>query len=354
LPPKAAKYFLHNLRREQELLYNPKALYYSRLVFQNPQYTACAMKKFKQWLVLGAILLAGFSCSTPAQNARVMNEQKLPFDWQGHRGARGLSPENTIPAFLKALEFPAVRTLELDLAVSADGYLVVSHEPWMSSAICSHPDGKPVQEAEEEGLAIYQMPYERIQGFDCGSRGNVRFPEQMRQMAFKPTLDAVVKEVQQYCEERGREIPFFNIEIKSTPEWDGAKSPAPEVFARLVADKLQELDIAGITTIQSFDPRPLQFLHRNDPGLTLAFLVENTQSIEENLRVLGFVPAIYSPYFGLINREAIEWAHGKGMRVIPWTVNTTNDMQRLLEWGVDGIITDYPNRIPILPPSAAK
>lgn len=312
------------------------------------------MKKFSQLLVLGTILFAGLSCSTPAQNARAMNEKKLPFDWQSHRGARGLAPENTIPAFLKALEFPAVRTLELDLAVSADGYLVVSHEPWMSSAICAYPDGKPVPEAEEEALAIYQMPYERVQGFDCGSRGNARFPEQTPQMAFKPTLDAVVKEVQQYCEARGREMPFFNIEIKSTPEWDGVKSPAPEAFALLVVEKLKELDIAGFTTVQSFDLRPLQFLHKNYPGLTLAFLVENTQGMEENLQKLGFVPAIYSPYYGLIDREAVERAHNKGMKVIPWTVNTTKDMQRLVEWGVDGIITDYPNRIPILPPSAAK
>lgn len=305
-------------------------------------------------LVLGTLMFVGLSCSTPARNTSAMNEKKPSFDWQGHRGARGLAPENTIPAFLKALEFPAVRTLELDLAVSADGYLVVSHEPWMSSAICSYPDGRPVPEVAEEELTIFRMPYERVQGFDCGSRGNARFPEQVRQMAFKPTLDAVVKEVQQYCEERAREIPFFNVEIKSAPEWDGVKTPAPEVFARLVADKLKELDIIAITTIQSFDPRPLKFLHSNYPGVTLAFLVENTRGMEENLQELGFIPAIYSPYYGLIDREAVEWAHGKGMKVVPWTVNTTKDMQRLLEWGVDGVITDYPNRIPILPPSAAK
>ena len=309
-------------------------------------YLPYTMKKFKQLLVLGTALLASFSCSTPRQKASVMMEKKLPFDWQGHRGARGLAPENTIPAFLKALEFPAVKTLELDLAVSSDGYLVVSHEPWISASICTHPDGKAVRAEEEEKLLIYEMPYEQIQAFDCGSRGNSRFPEQIPQMASKPTLDAVVKEVEQYCDQRGREMPYFNIEIKSTPEWDGTKTPMPEVFAKLVAEKLLELNIDEVSTIQSFDPRPLQYLHKNYPDLTLVFLVENEQGMEANLQTLGFTPDIYSPYYKLIDRPAIEWAHQKGMKVVPWTVNTTKDMQRLLEWGVDGIITDYPDRIP--------
>jgi glycerophosphoryl diester phosphodiesterase len=304
------------------------------------------IKKLKQLLMFGIGLFAGLSCSTPRQNTSLMIEKQLSFDWQGHRGARGLAPENTIPAFLKALEFPAVKTLELDLAVSSDGYLVVSHEPWMSAAICSHPDGKPIGKEEEERLLIFQMPYERVQSFDCGTRGNTRFPEQLPQMASKPTLDAVIKEVEQYCEQRGRALPFFNIEIKSTPEWDGIRSPLPDAFARLVAEKLLELNIAEVSTIQSFDPRPLQFLHKNYPALTLAFLVENAQGMEANLQILGFTPNIYSPYYGLIDREAVEWAHRKGMKVVPWTVNTTKDMQRLLDWGVDGIITDYPNRIP--------
>jgi glycerophosphoryl diester phosphodiesterase len=304
------------------------------------------MLNVKQLAIIFCTMPVLWSCSAPVKTSTSMEKQSVVFDWQGHRGARGLAPENTIPAFLKALEFPQVKTLEMDLAVSADGFLVVSHEPWMSAAICSHPDGNPVGKTEEEGLAIFQMPYNKVQSFDCGSRGNPRFPEQVPQMAFKPTLDAVVKEVEQYCEQRGREMPFFNIEIKSTPEWDGTKTPQPEVFARLVAEKLSELNVAAVTTIQSFDPRPLQFLHKNYPDLTLAFLVENAQGMEANLQILGFVPDIYSPYYGLIDRKAVEWAHNKGMKVVPWTVNTTKDMQRLQEWGVDGIITDYPDRIP--------
>ena len=97
------------------------------------------------------------------------------FDWQGHRGCRGLVPENTIPAFLKALEFPQVKTLELDLAVSKDHELIVSHEPWMSEGICTKPDGTPVLKAEAMSLKIFEMTYDEIKQYDCGSRGNARF-----------------------------------------------------------------------------------------------------------------------------------------------------------------------------------
>lgn len=304
------------------------------------------MNKFL--LALGLMLLLcswGQAQSKTQEDRRKMAKDRV-FDWQGHRGARGLAPENTVPAFLRALEFPEIGTLELDLAVSADEQLVVSHEPWLSSAICAHPDGSAVLPEEEENLLIFKHAYLEIQEFDCGTRGNPRFPEQEAQSAHKPTLDVVVKAVEEFCESTGREIPLFNIEIKSQPEWDGIKTPAPERFAQLVADKLRELELEERACIQSFDPRSLRAMRAIAPHITLALLVENLKGLETNVASLGFVPSIYSPYYKLVRPSTVKKAHQMNMKIIPWTVNETAQMKRLQAMGVDGIITDYPNRIP--------
>lgn len=174
------------------------------------------------FFLLSALII--FGC---ADNQSKMNDQKneessaleveVPFDWQGHRGARGLLPENTVPAFLKALEFPKISTLELDVVVSKDQQIVVSHEPWLSHHICSHSDGHPVSEQEETVLNIYQMTYAQIKSYDCGQRGNERFPEQEKIAVSKPTLSNVVLQVEAQCQQTNRKKTFYNIEIKSRP-----------------------------------------------------------------------------------------------------------------------------------------
>ncbi len=290
------------------------------------------------------VLLLGLVACGDRQSAVQSDTMNVIFDWQGHRGARGILPENTVPAFLKALEYP-VTTLELDLAVSRDSQLVVSHEPWMSHHICRHPDGRPVTEAEEDSLLLFQLSYEEVRQFDCGSRGNARFPEQEAMATGKPTLREVVEAVRAYCEREGREPPAYNIEIKSRPEWDGERTPTPEVFAQLVLQEIERLGIAGHTCIQSFDVRALQAVHRLDPQITTALLIENPRGVQTNLEALGYTPAIYSPYYKLLAANVVDTIHDLGMRVIPWTVNDPAEMRTLIEMGVDGIITDYPNRI---------
>ncbi|MCB0572696.1 MAG: glycerophosphodiester phosphodiesterase [Phaeodactylibacter sp.] len=291
------------------------------------------------------IILVLFSCSEPNTQQDMTPEKAATFDWQGHRGTRGLKPENTVPAFLKALEFPQVKTLELDLAVSADTLLVVSHEPWMSHHICSHPGGAPVTEQEENSLLIYQMPYEEVKKYDCGSRGNSRFPQQQAIPAYKPLLSEVVAAVDAYCAEKGRERPRYNIEIKSEPAYDGIKSPPPAEFARLVLDAVTRLGIKDHACIQSFDVRPLQELHRMDSTLYTALLIDNSNGVDANLQELGFLPDAYSPYFQLVTANVVETVHARGMKLIPWTVNDTTSMKALIALGVDGIITDYPDLI---------
>jgi glycerophosphoryl diester phosphodiesterase len=272
-------------------------------------------------------------------------DKATTFDWQGHRGARGLMPENTIPAFLKALEYPEVSTIELDLAVSKDQVLIVSHEPWMSHHICSHANGEAVQEKEADSLLLYEMDYQLIQSFDCGSRGNERFPGQQAMKVHKPSLEDAVNAIEAYCQKQNRLPVNYNMEIKSQPEYDGLKTPPPAEFAKLVIHAIEQLGIKERTCVQSFDLRPLQELQRMDTSITTALLIENPSRVEANLSALGYVPDIYSPYYKLLTANVVREAHEKGMKVIPWTVNDTSEMKAMISMGVDGIITDYPNRI---------
>jgi glycerophosphoryl diester phosphodiesterase len=268
------------------------------------------------------------------------------FDWQGHRGARGLLPENTLPAFAHALTYPAIKTLELDLAVTKDQQLVISHEPWMAALICTHPDGSSVTEKEEKSLIIHQMTLAEVQTFDCGSRGNANFPEQQARSVRKPTLAAMVEMAEQIARDLKRPLPYYNIEIKSLPEWDETFTPLPEEFAHLLLQELTKLGIAERTTIQSFDVRSLQAVRQQAPTQSLAYLVANRNTLEQNLDTLGFLPEIYSPYYLLCTPELTQSLHQQNIQLIPWTVNDPKEMQRLIDMGVDGIITDYPNIIP--------
>ena len=294
-------------------------------------------------LVLFAAGSAGMKKSYAQADVRADSTDR--FDLQGHRGARGLLPENTIPGFLRALDL-GVTTLEMDVAITADSLVVLSHEPWFSSLICSLPSGEPVPEEAEQGYRIFEMAYAEVARFDCGRRGHPLFPEQEPMPAPKPLLRDVIRAAEAYAAERGLPDVRYNIETKARPAWDGLFTPDPETFARLLYDVLVEADVESRATIQSFDPRTLQVARRLDPSLSLALLVAQEQggSMEEHLSALGFTPAIYSPDYRLVDESLIRVAHARGMLVIPWTVNAPEEMARLRELGVDGLITDYPDR----------
>ena len=263
------------------------------------------------------------------------------FDLQGHRGARGLKPENTIPSFLTALDY-GVTTLELDLAVTSDRQLVVSHEPWMLPSICINPEGAVFR--EEKKYNIYKMTYGEVRAFDCGLKGHPDFPEQEKIPVSKPLLSDVIVVVEDHIRSYTQYEVDYNIEIKSTPEGDRKFHPSPEEFSDLVYNLIDEYLPLDRVVIQSFDFRVLQYWHKRYPEVRLALVIENTKSIEANLRTLGFTPSIYSPQYKLLNGDKIDYLHQQKMRVIPWTVNEVRDMRRLKQLGVDGIITDYPNR----------
>ena len=268
--------------------------------------------------------------------------QTTKFDLQGHRGARGLLPENSIPAFLYALDL-GVNTLEMDVAINARGHVVITHEPWMSALICSHPDGRAVTEDEEESLRIYAMSDEDVARFDCGSRGHPDFPGQKAMPVQKPMLASLFQAVALREMETGRPPVLFNIEIKSRPEGDNIFHPEVKVFARILYDLLREHDTLDRTSIQSFDPRALEAMHDIDPGVAIVLLVNNKDGLERNLARLSFKPDIYSPDYSLLDKTMVNSAHRRHMMVIPWTVNDQKSMRNLITMGVDGLITDYPD-----------
>ncbi len=299
------------------------------------------------WLMFAA--LPFFACKSTLKNTPIT--PRVGFDWQGHRGCRGLMPENSLPAFLHALDFPEVVTLELDLAVSKDNQLIISHEPWFNPAICLAPGGDSIRSRDAEKNLIYQFTVSEIRNFDCGSIGNPRFPQQQKQKTYKPTLKEVVAAVR--AKAAGRTMRW-NIEIKSQPEWDGLRHPPVEEFVRLVVAELKTLSLEKDAIVQSFDVRALQAMHRQAPNIQLAFLIENVWGLKTNLKKLGFIPQIYSPYYQLVSKKLVRKCHAKNIQVIPWTVDDVASMRGLIQLGVDGIITDYPNLIKEVGKEAAK
>ncbi len=271
-------------------------------------------------------------------------QRKLPtFDVQGHRGARGLMPENTIPAFLLAMN-AGVSTLEMDLAITKDNKIIVSHEPWMSAEICANPSGLSFTTQQEKDFNIFEMTYEQVKQFDCGSKGHPRFPEQQHVAVFKPLLTDVIIAVEDHIKNVTHFEVDYNIEIKSSKEGDGKFHPPPDVFSAMVYDLLDQYLPMERVIIQSFDFRVLQYWHENYPDIRLAALVEDKRPIEAHLNELGFEPQIYSPDHKLLTRKKVEYLHAKKIKVIPWTVNEIGEMLAMKGMGVDGFITDYPNR----------
>lgn len=275
--------------------------------------------------------------------ASVFGQTSAAFDIEGHRGARGLAPENTIPAFIKALEY-GVNTLELDVVVSRDQKLVVSHEPWFSSVISLDKNGNPIPTERQKEHNIYRMNYAEIKQYDVGSLGNKDFPEQRKMKTYKPLLGEVFREINLYIKKNNLPPVRFNIEIKSSIEGDDVYHPAPTIFAKMVYDEIRINKMEQQVVVQSFDVRPLRELRKFSVKLPLALLVSNKDGIEKNIEKLGFVPAVYSPHFSLIDEASVEYARKKGMKIIPWTVNETADMEKMKKYNLDGIITDYPNR----------
>ena len=284
------------------------------------------------------VLAVYFLCFIMAQ------AQERSIDWQGHRGCRGLYPENTIQAMLKAIDL-GVSTLELDVVITKDKQVILSHEPFMSAEISTNPKGKTITAAQEKTYNIYQLDYADVQTWDVGLKPHPRFPQQEKTPAKKPLLADVIDAVEAYIRMHNLAPVQYNIETKSDPEGDDSYHPKPAEFVNLVLAVIQRKGIAPRTIIQSFDVRTIQLVHKQYPQLKTAFLVENTSAKKLNtqLKTLGFIPTIFSPAYQFVDQKLVDNCHKKGMQVIVWTVNTLPEMQKMLDLGVDGIISDYPN-----------
>ena len=290
------------------------------------------------------LLFAAYSsCSQENESQKdnlTIKQKKVEFDLQGHRGARGLYPENSIEGFLGALDLQ-VNTLEMDVVITKDGQVIVSHEPWISSLICWDVDDKPVPSGN--ALNIYTMTYSEVTNYNCGSQSHPDFLQQAKFPTFKPLLSEVITEVEKHLKAKSLPAVSYNIEIKSTPEGDDIFHPAPKEFVAKVLEVITKGGIANRTIIQAFDVRALQAAKAAAPSIPVALLISETKGFDQDLEDLGFTPEIYSPNFRLVNSEMVQNCRSNNIRIIPWTVNEERDMQVMLELGVDGIITDYPD-----------
>ena len=290
-------------------------------------------------LLIFIALLACVQCGQ--QSTSDVSDEGGSLDLQGHRGMRGLFPENSILGFLKALEL-GVNTLELDIVMSGDTQLVVSHEPFISSAICQYPGGREIPKKTEKELNMYHMTYNEIKVFDCGSLFNNDFLLQEKSRISKPLLTEVLDTVEQVATAKGQLI-HYNIELKSELALEGIYHPEVAVFCEAAYQAINnQVDWPRIT-IQSFDFRILRYFNKHYPEVQLALLIENELSWELNIDSLGFKPEIYSCDYALLSAETISELQEINMKVIPWTVNDSIDMRQLIHWGVNGFITDYPN-----------
>ncbi|MEQ1646801.1 MAG: glycerophosphodiester phosphodiesterase family protein [Pyrinomonadaceae bacterium] len=290
------------------------------------------MKKI--FLTLSLLLL---SASVFAQTPR-------PFSIEGHRGARGYVPENTIPSFKKALE-QGSDTLELDVVITKDGKVVVSHEAWFSSLISLDKDGNRIAPDRQRENNIYKMTYDEVKLFDVGSIGHKDFPLQEKMKVVKPLLKDVFTEIAKFVKANKLAAPRYNVEIKTEGvAGDDVFHPKMDLLARMVYDEIKNGKMLKHVIVQSFDVRVLQEVRKIDSKLPLALLVSNKDGIEKNLERLGFVPDTYSPHYMLVDAALVGACRAKGLKIIPWTVNEVADLERMKSFDLDGIITDYPDR----------
>jgi len=285
------------------------------------------------------------------------------FDIQGHRGARGLMPENTLPAFTRALEI-GVTTLELDCGLTRDGVVVVSHDPALNPDLTRDSAGHWL---EATGPTIASLTYDQLQRYDVGrlkpgAEYARRFP---RQQAVDGTRMPRLADVFALTGRLKNDVVRFNIETKISP-LKPEETAAPDVFVRALLQAIRDANMETRVTIQSFDWRTLQIVQTEAPTIPTAYLSAQRTSpdnIQEESasspwtaglhpsQFTGSVPRmvkaaggrIWSPYHGDLSADALEEAHALGLTVVPWTVNNETDMRRLVAWGVDGIISDYPD-----------
>lgn len=279
----------------------------------------------------------------------------------GHRGTRGLMPENTIPAMKKGIMVGA-NTLEMDLQVTQDGKIVLNHDNTLNPFYVTRPDGSDIPQlpdkkridnsnipkAEQKEYMIYDMKYSDIRRYIVGEKYYPDFPEQQRVKTYMPLLTEVIDSIEIFTKENYHAPVYYMPEIKSNPDYYGISQPYPEQFVRIVMEALRPYikEIKRRIIFQCADLEPLQILHRDYPDIQLALLPHGRNvSIDEYIGKLGFKPDFYLPRYRAVTPELLNRCHSLGIKVIPWTPDDTAAMRKLVTMGVDGIITNYPDRL---------
>jgi glycerophosphoryl diester phosphodiesterase len=286
----------------------------------------------------------------------------MAFDLEAHRGGRALFPENTLQSFANALSM-GVNTLELDIGVTRDGAIVVSHERKLNPDLARNPDGVYIA---PPGIPFVQLSLEEVKKYDVGqirpgSAYAAQFPDQH---AVPGTPIPTLIQVFDLVRKSGDKDVRFNIETKIDPDYPD-ESPDPQRFVTLLLDLLQAQKFSDRVMVQSFDWRTLQLVQKQAPEIPTVYLTlqkgsSATNSLDKATAwTAGFNPAehgnslprtikaaggaIWSPYFGDVSPDLIAESHRLGLKVVVWTVNTSEDIARMIDIGVDGIISDHPD-----------
>lgn len=283
-----------------------------------------------------------FSCKTVKKTTAI--DQFPAFYKEGHRGTRGLMPENTIPAMTKAIEAGA-NIIEVDIYITKDKQVLIAHDPMVNVNHSLYEDGRVIAKEDAKKYVWRQMNYADIRKFDVGSKPYNGWPQQQKIKTYMPLLGELIDSVEAFTTARKLTPVIYNIEVKTSPQYDSLDYNAgPEEMIKAVMDVVNSKQIGKRFYIQSFDVRPLQVVHQKYPGVVIGFLTGTaTATVDQNLAQLGFTPEIYSPHYKLVTPETVSACKQHKMKLVPWTVNTVEEMKALVKLGVDGIITDYPN-----------
>lgn len=287
----------------------------------------------------GAVFLNLAACQMQDNNK---HKSAATFDAQAHRGGRGLMPENTIASEKNAIDFDC--TLEMDLQMSKDGQIVVSHDSYFNSDFCLTPEGKEMTKKDGQSRLLFNMDYDSIVKYDVGLKPHPDFPRQKKIAAIRPLLSVLIDSVEAYAKTKSH-INHYNIEIKSSPKADGKNYTDLASYVKAALSIIEAKGIANRTMIQSFDIRALKMVHQQYPKIATSYLVgnKNVNTATGYLDTLGFVPTIFSPDYHIVTPDMVKAFHDKGVKIIVWTPNTLEEISNLKKMGVDGVITDYPD-----------
>ena len=292
--------------------------------------------------ILGLTVVAGCLAACTASKQVSLPANYPVFYKEGHRGTRGLMPENTIPAMKKGVEVGA-NCIEVDVYLTKDGKVLISHDPFVNVTHSLHADGSEIAKDDAKKYIFHQMNYEDIRKFDVGSKPYAAFPQQQKIKTSMPLLGELIDSVEAYVTANNLPKPIYNIELKTSPKYDTLQyNASPAEVVEGVLNDVKTRNIGNRFYIQSFDVRPLQYVHKQHAEIVIGYLTVG-KNLDSNLKSLGFLPHIYSPEASLVNKAMADYCHHKNMKLVPWTVNDKEKMKSLIADGVDGIITDYPN-----------